>query len=84
MEKNLTPKVIHYTSQSFTVERFIEQNIAAGFLPEEVALKNPKMVAIPYETMEWKTLEIFWRKDANLYPSIKNFISLIKKVYPKQ
>ncbi|HJC48068.1 MAG TPA: LysR family transcriptional regulator [Candidatus Lachnoclostridium pullistercoris] len=81
---NLDVKVIHYTSQMYTVERFIEKNAAAGFLPEEVAERNPAIVPIPYEGSEMRAVEIFWRKDHYLYKAVRDFISLAKEMYPAE
>ena len=75
-------KVIHYTSQMYTIERFIEKNVAVGFLPEEVARQNPNIVPIPYEGSEMRAIEIFWRKDHYLYKAVRDFIRTAKELYP--
>ena len=81
--QGLTYKVIHYTSQMYTVERFVEKNVAVGFLPEEVALSNPNIVPIAYEGGEMRAVEVFWRKDRQMYQAVKDFLALAKELYPR-
>ena len=82
-DRGLECNVIHYTNQMYTVERFVEQNIAVGFLPRDVAEGNPKIVGIPYEGTREKVIELFWRKDRFLFSATKNFIRTAKEVFPE-
>lgn len=75
--------VLHYTNQMYTVERFVEKNVAAGFLPESVAEKNPGIVGIPYADGHPAYIELFWRKGRFLFPAVKEFIQVAKELYPK-
>ncbi len=75
-------KVIHYTSQMYTIERFIEKNVAGGFLPGEGARQNPNIVPTPYEGSEMRAIEIFCRKDHYLYKAVRDFIRTAKELYP--
>lgn len=81
--RGLPYHVMHYTNQMYTIERFIEKNIAAGFLPESVALGNPGIVGIPYDGTESRVIEIFWRKDRFLFSATKKFIQMAKELYSK-
>lgn len=82
-KRGLEYHVMHYTNQMYTIERFIEQNIAAGFLPQEVAEENPNIAGIPYDGTEFRQIEIFWRKDQFLFTATKNLIQTVKHIYPK-
>lgn len=82
-QRGLSYKVIHYTSQMYTLERFVEKGVAVGFLPEEVIKRNPLMVAIPYEGSRYSPIEIFWRKDRYMYRSVKAFLDTARELYPK-
>lgn len=79
-ERHLSYRVIHYTNQMYTVERFIEQNVAAGFLPKIVAINNPDIRAIPFVD-EKRYVELFWRKNQHLFSATKSFIQLAKSYY---
>lgn len=75
--------VIHYTNQMYTVERFVEKNIAAGFLPEIVAANNPQIVGLGYDGSSYIHIEVYWRRDRFLFPAVKEFIRVAKELYPK-
>ena len=75
--------VVHYTDQMYTVERFVEKNIAAGFLPDSVADANPNIVGIEYKDMKPVVVEIFWKKGKYQFEATKRFIALVKEKYPR-
>lgn len=77
-------QVLHYTNQMYTVERFVEKNVAAGFLPESVSQSNPRIVGIPYQDGLPAYIELFWRKDQFLFPVVKEFIQAAKEMYSKK
>lgn len=82
--RGLTPQVIHYTDQVYTVERFIENNAAAGFLPAEVAARNRYITGIPYDDQgASKPLQLFWRKDRFLFFAVDAFLTVARE-YAKQ
>lgn len=82
-EAGLEYHVIHYTSQAYTVERFVEKNAAAGFLPMAVVATNPRITGLPYDGTEPRNIELFWKKDQYMFFATKAFIDLVKKMYPK-
>lgn len=81
----LQPKVIHYTSQMFSVERFIEQGAAAGFLPADVAEHNPTIVGIEFEDFDSKHQQValVWKKQGLQHNSLKEFIATAKRMFPQ-
>ena len=71
----LTPRVIHYTDQVYTVERFIENNAAGGFLPEVIAARNKYISGLKYDNRdEIRFLKAVWRKDRFVSQALKDFI----------
>ena len=82
-DAGLTMNVLHYTSQMYTLEHFIVQGAAAGFLPEDEAKNNPNIVCIPYPGANRHPIEIFWRKDRFLFESARNFLQLVRELYPQ-
>lgn len=74
---------IQHTSQLFTVERFIEANAACGFLPQSAALNNPNIIAIetPYHHNDYVYLT--WLKKKVQFSAVKNFIKMVRKLYPQ-
>lgn len=77
-----TPKVILYTTQMYTIERFVEQNAAAGFLPQEIAESNPYISGLICDETPQRAVTLVWKRGRVLYPSIRNFISVTKELYP--
>ena len=78
-------QVIHYTSHPYTIERFVERNVAAGFLPEPVAERNPQIQGIICEGFEdTMDIEIFWKKNRYMFGATKAFIDTAKEMYPKR
>ena len=74
-DRGLTPKVIHYTDQVYTVERFIENNAAGGFLPEVIAARNKYICGLRYDNPdEYHLLKAFWRKDRFVSQALKDFV----------
>lgn len=80
--RGLDYQVMHYTNQMYTIERFAEKNIAAGFLPEPVASGNPDIVGIPYEDMEPCMIEVFWKKGRFLFSAARQFLEMVREMYP--
>lgn len=79
-DRGLTPQVIHYTDQVYTVERFIENNAAGGFLPEAVAARNKYICGLRYEGYEGgRPLKAIWRKDRFVSQALKDFIETLSQ-----
>lgn len=78
----LTLNVVHYTSQIFTIVRFIENNSACGFLPAYIQDNNKAIKGIPFSQRS-TPLMLIWRKNCNSsnYSSVKNFIKLVKNIF---
>lgn len=71
------PNVLLYTSQMYTIERFVSHSAAGGFLPRELAISNNNIVNIPYEgEREAQNVALLWRRNSHLYPAMKKFIEI--------
>ncbi len=81
-ERGLTLNILHCTPQMYTVERFIIQGAAAGFLPQDVVATNPNIVGIPYDDSRKHPISIFWRRDHFLYEPVRSFLALAREMYP--
>lgn len=82
--RGLPYQVLHYTNQMYTVERFVEKNVAGGFLPLDIALQNPKIVGLEIEKECFgnRLIELFWKKKHFLFSATKQFIEIAKELYP--
>lgn len=79
-DRGLTPRIIHYTDQVYTVERFIENNVAGGFLPEVIAARNKYICGLRYDNRDdTRLLKAVWRKDRFLSQALKDFIETMSQ-----
>ena len=82
-EQGLPLHVIHYTSQIYTLERFVEQGAAAGFLPGEISDYNANIVGLDYPGQQpQKYTSLVWKKKSVQYESVKKFIASTKELFP--
>lgn len=83
-KRGLPYHVLHYTNQMYTVERFVEKNVAGGFLPLSVAQQNPGIAGlnIEEENSFVSLIELFWKKKHFLFSATREFIDTAKELYP--
>ncbi len=78
------PQNVYYTNQMYTVERFIEKNVAAGFLPSQVARDNPRIVGLKCPLPQNRWIYLVYRKDRHLFLCAKMFIKTAKETFSDQ
>ncbi len=83
-KKGFSCRVLHYTDQMYSVERFVEQGVACGILPKLVVEQNPHIVGLPCAELSRGMVSLHWRRDQMLFSATKAFIDLVKEMYPKQ
>lgn len=77
--RGLTPNIIHRTDQVYTVERFIENNVAGGFLPEVVASRNKYITGLEYGDVPLGApLKAIWRKDRFVSQAMQDFLKITR------
>ena len=80
--RGLPAHVIHMTDQAYTVERFIENNTAAGFLPHDVAARNRFIVGLDYgDTRPDVGVFLYWRKDRHQFFATKAFLQTARECF---
>jgi len=73
--RGLKPDILHMTDQVYTVERFIENNIACGFLPEDVAVNNRYIACLELEEgLETKLMKLYWSRKSGKVPAVQHFV----------
>ncbi|MGN1388163.1 MAG: LysR family transcriptional regulator [Bulleidia sp.] len=78
----IAPKIMHQTSQVFTILEYIRSGSAAGFLSEEFAQEEPELCPVMIEEIPAGYVNLVWKKEETLNQTMKNFISYTEKVYP--
>lgn len=79
-ERGLEPVILQQTSQMYTVERYIEQNIASGFLPMSAVRYNSLIKPFTLNELPNRYVNCFWRKDRYQFNAVKKFLSIAKAV----
>ena len=86
IEKNFADRgieinIIHRTEQAFTIERFVENGAAAGFLPMLAVRSNPNIVGLRYESddMSERYLRAMWVKNTYQFDAVTNYIETVKE-----
>lgn len=77
------PRILHQTSQVFTILEYIRHNAAIGFLSEEFALDEKNLVAIPVNQIPTGHINFVWNRDPKQHPAMKKFLEFVKKKYKK-
>lgn len=80
---HLHPRILHQTSQVFTILEYIRHNAAIGFLSEEFALDEKNLVPIPVNQIATGHINFVWNRDPNQHPAMKKFLDFVKKKYKK-
>lgn len=82
-ECGLNPHILLQTSQMYTVERYIENNIATGFLPQSAVRHNPQVKSYVLDTFPSRYVSCFWRKDKQKTDALKKFLAVARTVSQK-
>ena len=80
-ERGIKPNIIHRTDQPFTIERFIENGAAAGFLPQIVAKYNEHIAPLHYTGDETpkRYLRAVWPKNTYQFESVTRYIETVRE-----
>ena len=73
------PRIVHQTSQVFTILEYIRSEAAAGFLTEEIASQEPDLAAIPITEFHPAFITLVWNKNVRLHPAMEEFIRFVKQ-----
>lgn len=74
------PNNAYYTSQVYTVERFVEKNVASGFLPARAVSDNPRLVGLKCPITRDYLVYMVYRKDRQMFMSMRQFIKTAKEI----
>lgn len=78
------PGNAYYTSQIYTIIRFIEKNAAASFLPIDVVHDNPRLKGLAFPGSDVHSIYLVWRKDRHLYHAAKRFVETANELFASQ
>lgn len=71
-------RIMHQTSQVFTILSYIRSGAAVGFLSEEFAQVEKDLTAIPVQGIPAANINLVWLQDAKLHPALAQFVRFVK------
>lgn len=77
-EVGVEPKIMLYSSQLYTVKKFLGYGNAGAFLYRQVAEMDSDLCCIPLEQPIVQDIVLIWTKNGNLYSDAENFIRFAK------
>ena len=77
-EVGVTPNILLYSSQLYTIKQFLSYGNAGAFLYRQVAEMDDDLVCIPLDTPIAQEVVLIWSKNSNLYSDSENFIQFVK------
>ena len=77
-EVGVTPNILLYSSQLYTIKQFLSYGNAGAFLYRQVAEMDKDLVCIPLDTPIAQEVVLIWSKNSNLYSDSENFIQFVK------
>lgn len=80
-EIGITPNVLLYSSQFFTIKKFLEYGKAGAFVFKEIAEMDPDLVAIPMKHPIKTSIGMIWKNHNLLYSETEEFIRFVKEFF---
>lgn len=80
-EAAVEPRVLHTSSQLSTVEQFISEGIAAGFLFRQTAERNQALDFLSLEPRLYTDISLVMRRDRFISEGMRRFSDHIKKTF---
>lgn len=78
-DRNITPKIIFYSSQLYTIKEFLKVGQAGAFLFKDVAPTSESIVGIPLKNPLKVSIGLAYKKNSQLYTDAACFVRFIKK-----
>ena len=75
------PSNAYYTSQIYTAVKFIEENAACGFLPQDAIENNERLKGLCYPRSHPHMIYLIYRKDRHLFRAAKLFVQTAKELF---
>jgi DNA-binding transcriptional LysR family regulator len=78
----IEPNVFLYSSQLYTIKKFISYGNCGAFVFREIAEMDDDMVPIAFEDPIKISIGLIWKQHTMLYRETENFIDFIRKSFP--
>ena len=74
----MEPKVLLYSSQLYTIQKFLACRNAGAFLFEEIAAMEPHLRGIPLRDPIRVEIALIWKRHKHIYSDVSKLISFVK------
>lgn len=78
-DAEVIPNILLYSDQAYTIQHFINHEIASSFLYDIIVPRNNEIVQIPLEDPIILNIGLIWKKDRYLHSGIRKLINASKK-----
>lgn len=78
-EVGIQPKILLYSSQLYTIKKFLAYGNAGAFLYRQIGEMDKDLVCIPLEQSIIQEIVLIWTKNGSLYSDSENFIQFAKQ-----
>lgn len=78
-EVGVQPKILLYSSQLYTIKKFLSYGNAGAFLYRQIGEMDKDLVCIPLEQSMIQEIVLIWTKNGSLYSDAENFIQFAKQ-----
>lgn len=69
-----TPRIVHYSSQFYTIKEFISQGIATGFMFKDIAKSVHDISGIPLDVPIHIKIGLVWKTNQHMFSDAKHFM----------
>ncbi len=78
-EAGVDPQIMLYSSQLYTIKKFLDFGNAGAFLYRQVAEMDSDLICIPLDQAIVQEIVLIWTKNGTLYSDAENFIRFAKQ-----
>ena len=79
-DAGVEPNIQLYSSQLYTIKKFLGYGTAGAFLYRQVAEMDNDLACIPLENPIYQQIALIWTKNGSLYSDSENFIQFAKQL----
>lgn len=79
-DAGVEPNIQLYSSQLYTIKKFLGYGTAGAFLYRQVAEMDNDLACIPLEKPIYQQIALIWTKNGSLYSDSENFIQFAKQL----
>lgn len=73
------PRILHYSSQFYTIKEFISDEITAGFMFRDIAETVPEIRGISLENPIYIQIGLVWKRNQHMFHDATRFLDFTRK-----